>query len=94
MDPARKEQERLETLNFLRQPGQGIIALMRYPEGGGGREFGFALSLSGGPAKPIIYMKDMFDLKEGISLGEQLEGVKTYVYDTIEALAADGWMVD
>lgn len=51
-------------------------------------EIGFVIS-----GRPWVYLSNYSSLKTG-PLAPQLAGIGAAVYDSFEALLADGWMVD
>jgi hypothetical protein len=43
--------------------------------------------------RPVVYIQNLFSLKPG-PLGPQVTGCVEHVYATLEAMLADGWVVD
>lgn len=63
-----------------------VLPMIRGPE-----ECGLVLATVAD--RPVIYMQNLFALQGGL-LMPQLEGCATHVYETLEAMLADGWVVD
>lgn len=44
--------------------------------------------------KPHVYLKNLYDFQPGVSIGEQLQGVRVLEFDSIEELVRAGWIGD
>jgi hypothetical protein len=70
-------------------PNWPVCPLKRYVQNG--REFGIVIAVQ--THLSTVFIVNMFALKSG-DLMQQLEGRKKYEYPNIDALIADGWVVD
>lgn len=98
MDP-RNEKEKAEDLKLMKDPPSWhrwpILPVKKIPDNGGsgGRpEFGFLLAIG----KPIVYLKNMYDLQElGVTtVKEIMEKVESKEYPSFDGIVDDGWIVD
>lgn len=98
MDP-RNEKEKAEDLKLMKDPPSWnrwpILPVKKIPDNGGsgGRlEVGFLLAIG----KPIVYLKNMYDLQElGVTtVKEIMEKVESKEYPSFDGIVDDGWIVD
>lgn len=95
MDPRDKKQKEddlklmKDPLSWYRWP---ILPVKKLVENGERPEFGFLLAIG----KPIIYLKNMYDLKDlGITtIKEIMEKVESKEYSSFDSIIDDGWIVD
>jgi hypothetical protein len=96
---SKNEKENAEDLKLMKDPLSWyrwpILPVKKIPDNGGsgGRpEFGFLLAIG----KPIVYLKNMYDLQElGVTtVKEIIEKVAGKEYSSFERIIDDGWIVD
>lgn len=86
------EAEKSKHIDMMVSPGKWpkypVLPLKR-PQDTGGPEVGL-LTAEG---KPVVYLKNLFDLVTG-PVKAQVEGCPKMEYDSFEVMVMDGWEVD
>lgn len=82
-----------EDIRFLKDPGSWInwpvMPVKKYGGQGGWPKTGIVVDGGG----PVVYEKNMFELVTG-PIMEQVADSTKHEYPTMEAMVADGWVVD
>ena len=90
----REEKERAENLKLMKSPDKWlcwpILPVKRVIVKTEMPAIGFMLATG----EPVVYLKNMYDLKGGSSVKDIMENTPSKRYENFEEILNDGWLAD